>query len=149
MITQRNSHNKNHYPVSFYGCRENTKIINQYCNAIDYNLALKNEFHYTELDSCSLTPIVNSNKPDAIVLPEKTVIPIPFEEATERYVSHAPIAPLITNKDIFAVKLFNGLFKGYFYDYDIEQLYFDDSLLGELFRFSVPKEVYEKNMNCS
>jgi len=145
--TQRQSHQKNHYPVGFYGCNKNTTIINDYCEQIVTLLNKKDEFHYNELGAYSLTPIVNQYIENATIFSEKTIMPITFEDAKELLISEQLKMSDFDLKNILCFKLSNQPFKTVLKNYSIEELYSSPLFIGKLFRHALPEHVYTKNVN--
>jgi hypothetical protein len=142
IASRRDSHGKSHIPVSFYGCKPNSVVINSYVENINELVANKNHFHYNELGATALTPIVDKHQQDAILLQEKDIMPVTFESASLVY-NNATINPdevLPANAVLF--KLFNEPFKKELSNQSVEQLYNADNFLGKLFRIALPKSVF-------
>jgi len=146
-VTQRQSHQKEHYPVAFYGCTKNSLIINEYCAQIIARLKLNNNLHYNELGHFTLTPIVNKYKKTAQVLPEKTIMPITFEEAKKALVSSTLTLTEYDLVNILCFKLSNQPFKTVLKNFVLEDLYYSPLFIGKLFRHSLPETVFKARMN--
>lgn len=140
--TKRQSHNKNHYPVSFYGCNKHSKIIGEYTQEQSALLKTKRFFHYNELGAETLTPIVNKYLNEAVVSEEKRFMPVPPEEADVVYSStHIQLKSLLLQEsEIF--KLFNGPFKGPLSKLSVYDLYHAPNLVGQVFRHAMPQDIF-------
>lgn len=149
LITQRSSHGKKNYPVGFYGSAPHGEIISKYCYEIDRQLNKKSKFHYTELGASLLQPIIDQSRQQTAVLAEKTILPITFENAQSVFLSNMEPIEVISENSLL-VKLFNGPFKNEpLKSMTIEQLYYQDNLLGRLFRLALPEEIFIKNLNMT
>jgi hypothetical protein len=147
LVSQRQSHHKDHYPVSFYGCPAHSSIISEYVQQIDRLLEQKNEFHYNEIGALCLTPIVNRLKPEARILNENEIMPVTFEDADSVYLQQGIEIEEVINGTQSVFKLFNNPFKTTLADASIEELYYADVFIGELFRKAIPEPVYKKLYN--
>jgi len=147
-ISQRQSHNKSHYPVGFYGCNKNSLIIKQYTKTINNLVNSKKTFHYNELGASALEPIVNAHIEQATILDENEFIPITFEDANEVYLrTDIDLKDLIApNTSIF--KLLSNPFKTSFSTLSIYDLYHSKTLVGKVFRHALPQKVFD-NYSCN
>jgi len=146
-VSQRQSHGKSHNPVSFYGCKPKTNVIQQYCETINSLVMNKEHFHYNELGASALTPIVSENISEVITLNENEIMPITFEDADKLYQDKklTPKDILIDNAKIF--KLFNSPFKTTFSNMTINELYYSENFIGKLYREALPEAVFLKYCN--
>lgn len=149
LASQRNSHGKDHYPVNFYGCNRQSKIMNSYCHDIDQLLKSKRTFHYNELGASALKPVVESLLEEAIIIDEKKIQPISFEDAQAMYVDQNISVDDVVKEDICLFKLFHSAFDVELKSYSIEQLYYMKGLLGKLFRLALPESEFVKYLNAS
>lgn len=142
-ISKRQSHNKSHYPVSFYGCTKNSSIINNYTKEINALVKYKNTFHYNELGASMLEPIVNTHIDQATILDENEFIPITFEDANTDYLRTdlEPKDIISPNTTIF--KLLNAPFKTNFLTFSINDLYQSNTLVGKIFRHALPQQAFD------
>jgi len=146
-ISQRQSHNKSHYPVGFYGCSKDSLIIKQYTKHINNLVSKKNNFHYNELGASALEPIVNQYLNQTTVLNENEFMPVTFEDANRVYLrTDLELEELIaTNTTIF--KLLSTPFKTSFSKLSIQDLYMSSTLVGKIFRHSLPQKVFDHYNN--
>jgi len=142
IVSQRQSHGKEHYPVNFYGCSTNSNIIFDYCQTISTLINDKSNFHYNELGASSLTPSVNRYLSEAVVLDESEIQPITFEDAPNLYSSSTVSLEEFELEGMVLFKLFSGPFKGKFNNHSISELYYMDCFLGELFRYALPESIF-------
>lgn len=144
IVSQRQSHGKDHYPVNFYGSNIDSKIIVDYCQAITILVKNKNNFHYNELGASSLTPSVNRYLSEVIILDESEIQPITFEDAPNIYSSNSVSLNQYELDDMVLFKLFSGPFKDEFKKHSISELYNMDCFLGELFKYALPENIFNE-----
>jgi len=144
ICSQRQSHGKTHYPVSFYGCNTKSKIIKLYSKKINELIRSKNTFHYNELGAESFTPIVDEYIDEAVIIDQAELMPIPFEDADRLCPSKNIELDDIFTGDPIAFKLFSGVFKNSLADLNIMELYHGDNVVGKVFRKALPIVVFEK-----
>lgn len=149
IASRRESHGKSHIPVSFYGCKPNSVIINSYVEAINEMVVNKNHFHYNELGAAALTPIVDMHQQDATLLQEKDIMPVTFESASLVYNNTTISVDDIVPTDAPLFKLFNEPFKKELSNQTIEQLYNSQNFLGKLFRMALPKSAFNDYMKIN
>lgn len=142
-ISQRQSFNRNHYPVSFYGSRPKGSIINAYCKVINRLVQSKTNFHYNEIGASALTPIVNKMLDEALIVNEKEVMPITFESADQDYINLQISPKDLVNDSACIFKLFNNPFKTKLAHLNVEELYNSEYLIGKLFRYALPQNKFE------
>ncbi len=141
-ISQRQSHNKSHYPVGFYGCTKDSSIINQYSDTINNLVNKKNKFHYNELGASALEPIVNAHKDQATVLNENEFMPVTFEDAIEIYLRTDLELDNILAPNTTIFKLLSRPFKTSFSNLSINDLYMSNTLVGKVFRHALPEQAF-------
>ncbi|MDV7103469.1 capsular polysaccharide synthesis protein [Vibrio sp. TH_r3] len=144
LVSKRQSHGKDHYPVSFYGAPPGSKVISEYVLKIDDLLSKKKNFHYNEIGAGSLTPIVNRNLSQTIVLDERKIMPITFENCDGLYLDKTIKVEDIVDDQQCVFKLFNNPFKTTLAEMSIRELYYSDYFIGKLFRHALPEEVFTR-----
>lgn len=142
LASQRSSHGKNHYPVNFYACNTKSSIMQEYCFEIEKLTKSKSQFHYNELGASALESIVNNNLNEAIIINEKCIQPISFEDAPKMYIDKKISPEELINQDVLLFKLFHKAFDVELKKYSIKQLYYMDCFLGKLFRMALPEDVF-------
>lgn len=149
LVSQRQSHNRSHYPVSFYGCKKGSPIIEKYSSKINQLIKNKSYFDYNALGTLCFTPIVRESIDQVIVLDEKDVMPITFEDAPKFYLStELAIEDVIpSSTKLIHFKLFHGPFKSVLAQYSLYNLYHLDNFIGKLFRHALPTEAFNTYYN--
>jgi hypothetical protein len=148
IVAQRQSHGRAHNPVSFYGCRAKSEIINTYTKMINNLVLNQDHFHYNELGASALTPVVSAHKDSAIILNEKIIMPVTFENAEAIYLSQEIQPKDFLNEDVCLFKLFNGPFKkAALKSLTIQELYYSECFIGKLFRYALPEKQFSHYQN--
>ncbi len=138
LCVKRSSHNRNHYPVSFYGSCKNSKVIHKYVYKMSNILSDKSHLHYNELGADLLTPIVNEHLNEVTVLDEINLMPVPFEDADQICWSPKTVRPDLNVENLPMFKIFSHIFTGSRSKLSILEIYNSPTLLGYVFRHALP-----------
>ncbi|MGF1685716.1 hypothetical protein L4C36_03365 [Photobacterium japonica] len=142
IIPQRQSHNKDHMSISFYGSTAKGKIITLYTQAIKQRLSQNKEVAYNELGAGMLTPIVKAHQDAAYIFDESETQPITYENSVSHFLSTDLNPEDILPKEQIIFMLFNDPFQGEMKNILIQDLYHSDMLISKIFRKAIPEEAF-------
>lgn len=142
VVSQRSSHGRSDYPVSFYGCTVESRTIQEYVTEMYRLLSQTKEFDYNGLGTILLTPCVRKHLDECVILPESEVMPITYEDADKIYCSTTEDVGAWVNDDHAVFKVFNAPFHGSLKDLSVVELYQSDTFIGRLFRHALPEDVF-------
>lgn len=141
---RRTSAPSQHISVGFYGSKAKGKIITKYADSLRNKLESgKLSFGWADVGAWTLTPIVNENSESAYLFPEAHLHPIVCERQEDFLSTTLRLESFLTS-DPLMFMLFHRLFDGPLRETSIQNLYFGDMLISQIFRYALPQEQFMK-----
>jgi hypothetical protein len=142
VICRRETFGKSHVSVGFYGSAAHGLVISEYADALRSRLLGALEYDWNEVGAGMLTPIVDKHLGHVAILPERSIQPITFEEADEKFAStDIQIADVIT-PETKVFMLFSSPFKGALAMLGEDDLLRGDRLISKAFRHALGELPY-------